>query len=163
MNATKPPRKPPDDIPRPPPNPDDDGPRRGRPKKLTEELIAAVVKLIHAGNFRMVAARSLGLSPKTFYNWISLGAKYPEGLYGKLREAVLDAETKAESTIIAAIVQAGMTVDPKYLCWWAERKHSARWGRQVGELNRMRRELAELVEEIRQMRQEHEAAATGHP
>lgn len=118
--------------------------RGGRPTKLTEGLIAAVIELIRQFNFREVAARSLGFTPRSFRRWMSLGRSAPGGIYGRFRRAVLQAESEAEQSAVKLIIEAGKTVDPKHLEWWLERRFPHRWSKGRSELWALKKELAEL-------------------
>ena len=138
-------------LPPPPPNPDDVPPP---PRKLTPEVIAGFRQIILEGNFRAVAAKRLGIGQRTFHRWMALGKKYPDGVYGRLRQAVLEAEAAAERLAVRGVLLAGHTEDARHLEWWLERKYPERWGRGRGELVALTREVAELRKMI---------GATVHP
>ena len=129
-----------------PRNPDDGG--EPDPRKLTDRLIVAVVELLLAGNFRQVAAQRVGVGQRTFWRWMALGKRYPKGIYGRLRQAVLRAEAEAESRAIRAVLDAGTTVDAIHLEWFLERKFPERWGRYRGELVELRKRVQDLEREV---------------
>jgi hypothetical protein len=125
-------------------NPDDDErPRGGRPSKLTEQILTLTVELLIRGNFRSVVATRIGVGARTFRHWMKNGKKYPDGIYGRFRTAVLKAETEAETRAVGNIMEAGKD-DPKYLCWFLERKFPQRWGRYRGELGQLKKRITEL-------------------
>lgn len=134
----------------------------GRPKKLTEKLIVAVCDVILAGNFRCVAGRMFGVSPRTFRRWMAMGKRFPEGLYGKFRRCVLESESVAEVRAVGDITRAGKT-DVEHLKWWLERKYPQRWGRYRGELGEIKRKLKELEKLAGEMRGEIETDPDREP
>ncbi len=54
---------------------------RGRPAKLTPELIAQVGQLIGVCPFETTIAAALGIAPRTLYNWRKWGERERQGLY----------------------------------------------------------------------------------
>jgi hypothetical protein len=124
-----------------PRNPDDGPPP---PRKLTEAVIQGVRRIILEGNFRSVAAKRMRVGLRTFDRWMALGRRYPEGIYGRLRQAVLEAEAAAERLAVRGVLLAGHTEDARHLEWWLERKHPERWGRYRGELADLKKDVAEL-------------------
>lgn len=132
----------PDDDGPTPPNPDD-GSRRGRPTKLTDSLITSAVGLLLQGNYRCVVARLLGVGFSTFRKWLRIGSKYPDGLYGHFRAAVIAAESMAEARAVATITSAGQD-DPRLLLEYLARKYPKRYGAYRGELGELKRRIAEL-------------------
>lgn len=148
-NTIDPPDDPDDPDDGPGPNPDD-GNRSGRPTKLTGELAEAFCALLISGCFRSVACRTLNLHPRTLRRWLKAGAKYPTGIYGNFARAVVSAEAEAEAKAVAEVLAAGRG-DPKYLCWWLERKFPHRWGRDRADLMKLKRDIADLTKEVRSM------------
>ena len=105
-----------------------------RPTKLTAELQERVVVAVRAGNYAEAACRAAGISPSTFYRWMTRGEQEPSGLYGRFREAVLQAEGEAEVHAVA-IVRRAMAEDWRAALAYLERRHPTRWRRhQVTEL-----------------------------
>jgi hypothetical protein len=112
------------------PTPDDyEPPKKGRPPKLTQDLIDRFIAVITRKQFRSVACQRVGI---------------PDSLYVQLRHRLLHAETEAEIVACETVYDIGKTEDPKYLCWWLERKYPERWGRYRGELKQLEKEVAEL-------------------
>lgn len=101
-------------------------PRVGRPSKLTPEIQAKIVEVISAGNYRVVAARAAGVSPRALAAWVAQGKRASCGVYYEFRHAVMRAEQDAEMRAVDAILKAAVS-DPKYACWWLERKFPQRW------------------------------------
>lgn len=125
---------------------DDDAPEempRGRPSKLTPERIQRATDAILQGNFREVAARMCGVSPRTFFNWMREGRVFPNGLYGEFRRSIIAAEAVAESSLLGEVREAAKS-DARYACWILERKHPQRWGRYRGELVELRKKVREI-------------------
>lgn len=139
---------------KPPPNPDDGKPPD--PRKLTDALIEGFVRLLLAGNFRQVAAKRLGVHITTLRRWMRLGRRYPDGIYARLRSAVLAAEAEFEASAVAQIRVAGAD-DPAHLEWLLERKFPMRWGRFRGELGLLKKRLAELEKALAADRDDGEA------
>jgi hypothetical protein len=110
--------------------------------------------LISQGNFREVACKRLRIGKRTFVRWMSLGIQYPNGLYGVLRRAVLEAESAAEAMAVSAVLAEGHLGDVRHLQWWLERKHPQRWGRYRGELEDVKKEVAELRKIIDEKKEE---------
>lgn len=115
----------------------------GRPPKLTEERLQAILAILRRGCFRSVAARAAGISPRTLQRWMELGKRSPHGLYGRLARAVPLAEAKSEASAVAAIFAAGKK-DAKFYCWFLERKYPHRWGQFRGEMGELKRRLRDL-------------------
>jgi hypothetical protein len=122
-------------------NPDDGEPPS---RKLNDDLIKAFRRVLFEGNFREVACKRLRIGRSTFHRWMDLGKRYPSGIYGRLRDTVLEAEASAERLALRTILAAGHTEDPKHLQWWLERKYPQRWARYRGELRTLQKEVAEI-------------------
>lgn len=127
----------------PAPRGPDDGPPPD-PRKLTTELIEGFRRVIaEKGHFREVACRKLHVNYATFRRWMSLGKKYPDGIYATLRSTVHEAEADAENAMLD-LVLGQARIDAKHAEWYLERKFPQRWGRGRGEFSRMMKEFAEL-------------------
>jgi hypothetical protein len=120
---------------------DDEKPRRKRSPKLTDAMILGIMQVILDGNYRCVAAQRFNVLPERLRKWIALGDKYPDGIYGRLRWAVLEAEAEAEAASVKAIKS---DPDPKSQQWWLERKFNDRWGKNTFEMRMLKKEIAEL-------------------
>jgi len=74
----------------------------GRASKLTPEAQTAIVRHIRAGAFDWVAAQAVGITPKTFWNWMKWGAGGNDTyvpFFLEVSQAKADARTIAESAI----------------------------------------------------------------
>lgn len=132
---------------------------RGRPPKISEEIILGICELIQEGNFLLVACRRYGLSQRTVYRWMLNGKKFPDGLYGLFRQMTQEAQAVAEVEAVKMIMAVGRTIDPRQLNWWLERKFPQRWGRYRGELTELKKEIRAL----RRMLQGDETAYANAP
>lgn len=115
----------------------------GRPVRLTEQLIEGFRAVLLAGNYRTVAARLFGVSPRTFRRWMANGRRFPDGIYARFRSAVVKAEAEFEVNAVATINAAGRD-DPWLLMSMLERKFPQRWGKYRGELGELKRRIRDL-------------------
>ena len=115
----------------------------GRPVKLTEQLIEGFRVVLLAGNYRTVAARLFSVSPRTLRRWMATGREFPDGIYGRFRDAVIRAEAEFEVTAVATITAAGRD-DPWLLLKFLERRYPQRWGPYRGELGELKRRIRKL-------------------
>lgn len=60
----------------------------GRPTKLTPEVQSQIVALIRGGAFGHVAARAVGVSKSTYFDWLRRGEAAKGGKYVDFRDAV---------------------------------------------------------------------------
>jgi len=113
----------------------------GRPEKLTPELHKQIVKSITIGAYVETAAAAAGLAKRTFYDWLTRGAREIDRLK---RNPLLSIEAKEEKYVIfshainKAIGEAEMidveTIRKaskrnwKAAAWRLERKHVDKWG-----------------------------------
>jgi len=141
---------------------------RGRPPKLTDELIDQIVALVRAGNYPAVAARAAGVPPRTFHRWMAMGRE-GKARYAPLLERIEEAEDLAEAALVASL-RAHATRDAKLALAFLERRFAKRWSRrdaggalpdtdsepiQLTEEDRARlRRLAERADERRRAQRE---------
>lgn len=106
----------------------------GRPYKLTEARTKRVAEALASGCYREVAARAAGLSHSSFYSYMEKGeADELEGretIFSRFRNAVLEAEAKAETEAVS-IIRAAAPETWQAAAWLLERKHPDRWGRRL--------------------------------
>lgn len=102
---------------------------RGRPTKITEELVKTITEYIKAGNYPEVAASLAGVSRATFYNWLKKGHKHKTGIHHDFLDSIKEAEDYAEAAAVERIRRSGKD-NWTALAWWLERKHPQKWGRQ---------------------------------
>jgi hypothetical protein len=97
-----------------------------RPSKLSAEVTDRVVQAVRAGNYADAACQAAGISPSTYYRWMSRGAQEPGSEYARFREAVLRAEAEAEVYAVA-ILRRAMGEDWRAAMAYLERRHPTRW------------------------------------
>lgn len=102
---------------------------RGRPTKITEELVKTITEYIKAGNYPEVAASLAGVSRATFYNWLKKGHEHKTGIHHDFLDSIKEAEDYAEAAAVERIRRSGKD-NWTALAWWLERKHPQKWGRQ---------------------------------
>lgn len=93
---------------------------RGRPTKYTPEIAEKICQALRGGNFRITAAKWVGVSERTFENWLK---QKPDFF-----RAVQEAEEAAEIHAVALVMKSARN-DAKHAEWWLERKCHERWGR----------------------------------
>jgi hypothetical protein len=74
----------------------------GRPSKLTAEIHEGIVAKVHAGAFPYVAAQAMGVSPRTFYRWMSdgeAGRRPFRQFWQDVRAAAAEARATAEEQV----------------------------------------------------------------
>jgi transposase-like protein len=112
----------------------------GRQSKLTKARHAGIVRMIASGSYAEVAARANGVDPATFYRWMKRGEEaetddkgkpldFDDDRYCVFREAVKEAEAKAEVLAVGRIQQAAASGTWTASAWYLERKYPDRWGR----------------------------------
>lgn len=101
---------------------------RKRTTKLTPELIKEAARLVAEGNYITHVAQALGISRKTFYNWLEQGARATRGLKREFYEAITKAEAEAVLRNVKIIQKAAET-NWQAAAWWLERKYPEEWGR----------------------------------
>lgn len=119
-----------------------------RPTKLTPDVHKLIVGMIEAGNFIETAAAAAGVDRDTIRNWLKRGARSRGGAFRDFRDAVVQAQARAEATLVGLVALAANgeapEVDengtvlrpgspPKWQAgaWLLERKHPERWGRRL--------------------------------
>jgi hypothetical protein len=101
--------------------------RRAGENLCTPEMIENITHLIRAGNYRDVAAASVGISRSTLIEWLTRGAR-GEQPYATLAAAVEKADAMAE---VRDVVMIGKAAELHWqaAAWRLERKNPKRWGR----------------------------------
>lgn len=77
--------------------------QRGRKTKLTAELQERFLEVIRRGNYYKTACEVVGITERTFYNWMGRGLE-EGGQYGAFCKEVLQAEAEAEVKVVEAWV-----------------------------------------------------------
>jgi hypothetical protein len=81
----------------------------GRKTKLNPEVTSKIVESIRGGAFDHVAAESAGISPSTYYSWMTKGAS-GEDVYMEFSEEVRIARAQARIKAETAVYKS----DPKF-------------------------------------------------
>lgn len=102
----------------------------GRPCLLTPELQERIVKLVQTGNYMETAARAVGISKKTLYEWLARGNK-GERPFAEFRAAVEKASGEAETIHVAMLARAAAAGSVAASTWWLERRFPKRFGRKL--------------------------------
>lgn len=100
--------------------------KRGRPLKLNAKVLKAITKALAVGNYRVIAARSGGISYETFLGWMAKGKAQREGPFREFHDAVIAAETKAEAMLVGRIARDAAT-DVKSAKWILSHRWRDRW------------------------------------
>lgn len=110
-----------------------------RPTKYTPETVKKILDALAAGNTRKASALYAGIGENTLGDWLNR--------YRDFRDAVENAESRAEVGHVANIAQAARSGNWTASAWWLERRRHQDWGRQ---------DRIEIVNTVRQL-----AAAEG--
>lgn len=86
---------------------------RGRPPKLTRDLIAKIAGSVRVGCYLDSAARVHGVAKATYHQWMKRGNEQKRGLYREFVDALLTAQAEADERDHAIIAQASMKGDWK--------------------------------------------------
>lgn len=104
--------------------------KMGRPCLLTPELQERIVKLVQTGNYLETAARAVGISKKTLFEWLARGNK-GEQPFADFRAAVESASAEAETIHIMMLARAAQAGSVAASTWWLERRFPKRYGRRI--------------------------------
>jgi len=98
----------------------------GRPAKLTPEVQEAILKVIRSGGTYAAAARYVGVTETTLYEWLAKGR---DGLqpYATFAEAVEKARAEAEMKFVGVVRQAAESGTWQAAAWWLERRLPSDW------------------------------------
>ena len=94
---------------------------RGRPSKLTAEVIEQIERLIAAGVSGAEAAAAAGVPRTSFYRWMAAG--------GELRDRVERARAQSEAVLVVRIARAAERGSWRAAAWLLERRYPERWAR----------------------------------
>lgn len=106
-------------------------------RKFTKQARERVLKALAAGCHRVTAAGYAGIHETTLSRWVSFGDdqhpdyKGPKTAWVQFHSDVNRAEHEAEVNAVAKVRSEGFTGEVKFLAWWLERRHKARWGQKV--------------------------------
>ena len=103
---------------------------RGRPEKISREIIDKIKTAILAGAYVETAAAFAGISKETFYQWLKKGAGAKSGIYVDFSDAIKKAMAEAELRDVMVINKASQT-SWQAAAWKLERKYPGRWGQRA--------------------------------
>lgn len=112
-----------------------------RPLAITEPVKAKILEAIRQGNFREVAARYAGVSPKTLQVYLK---RKGDDEAMAFRMVLLEEEARVEMNIVGALNRMSEG-DMKAGTWYLARKFPQRWADKS-------KEIAELLELLREQR-----------
>lgn len=100
---------------------------RGRPDKLTRELIKTIRRHIAAGNTYKNACLMARIAEGTFSRWMNSEKNTP--LLCELRQAVKEALAEAEAAMVDCIQKAAKNETWCAAAWMLERRNPETWGK----------------------------------
>jgi transposase len=104
--------------------------KRGRPDKLTPEVVYQITNVVSAGNYLQTAAAYAGISKVTLFKWIKRGRTAKTGKYRNFVEQLDQALARCEVGLVAGIRRFAEK-DWKAAAWMLGRKFPSRWGQRV--------------------------------
>jgi transposase len=116
--------------------------RRGRPTKLTQQVLDTVIAAVVAGNFIETAAALAGVNKSTLYDWLNRGnteleaidkghePQIEEQIYADFAFAMERAIALSEATQLQGIDKAAET-DWKARAWRLEKRFPEKYARKV--------------------------------
>lgn len=113
----------------------------GRPSKLTEPRVEAILRAIEHGCTREAAAGAGGISRMTLYRWIEND--------GTFRDEVEKAEARAEAAMTFSVA-AAVPKNWQAAAWWLERRRYQHYARrdQLDVRLDIKAEVAKLADEL---------------
>ena len=109
-----------------------------RPTKYTPATVKKITDALAAGNTRKASALYAGIGVQTMADWIER--------YRDFRDAIENAEARAEIGHVANIAQASRNGNWTASAWWLERRRHQDWGRKDRlEIIRLVAEMAEAA------------------
>jgi len=94
----------------------------GRPSKLTPEVREKIVQALQLCNRRKDAADYAGVNEATLRRWMARGKNPNDEEYAAFRQAVIEAEAKAQILAMGCVAKAIRAGDWKAAAWYLERK-----------------------------------------
>ena len=99
-----------------------------RPTKLTLDIQKKIVELIEEGQFAETTANCVGITERTYYNWIQRGKNEECGPYFQFFQAIEQASAKSEVEALDIIWKASER-DWRAAAWYLERRFPNKWGK----------------------------------
>lgn|SRR5215471_917121 len=100
----------------------------GRPSKLTDAVRERIATAVGSGNYLEAAAGYAGISRATFWRWMERGERERTGQYRAFRDAIREAEARAEVRMVAQWQQA-IPEDWRAAAEFLARRFPDRWAR----------------------------------
>jgi len=118
--------------------------RRGRQTKLTPELQEGFLLAVKESGYYSTACQCLGIGKRTFCDWMTWG-KDPKkpAIYRNFRIAIKRQVAENLREAIKAIQKEGET-NWTAKAWYAERRHSEKWGRDTKLIAALVKQVGEL-------------------
>jgi len=101
-----------------------------RKNKLTPELTKKVGELLEEGLYVETVCKAVGISTKTFYQWLNRGET--EKKYAEFKKVVEESEAKFEERLVGTIKTYSIE-DWKAAAWLLERRFPRRWSQHISE------------------------------
>lgn len=100
----------------------------GRNSKLTPEITEKICDALRAGNTQKAACQYVGISERTFFNWINRG-EADEEPYLQFVQDIKSAEGAAIVGFVSVIAKAASNGQWQAAAWYLERKYPDEWGK----------------------------------
>lgn len=120
-----------------------DKPKRGRPSKMTPQVVTKLVAAFNMGYNDTEAALYAGISRKTYYDWL---CEYPD-FRNKINRAKAEPNIKAKEVVVNA-VNSG---DVNAAKWWLERKAANEFSTKPAETSGIPPELEEHLNQLKEI------------
>ena len=117
-----------------------------------EKVADIFIQKIREGLPLEVAASCAGVSVPCVRNWLSLGKYHAHTSYSVLTSRYIKAKSDAEAELVG-YVRSAAAKDARHAQWLLERMAPERWGKDAGELKKLRRRLRELRDEVETLRE----------
>jgi hypothetical protein len=119
--------------------------KRGRQTKLTPELQEAFLIAVKESGYYSTACQCLGIGKQTFHDWMTWG-KDPKRpvIYRNFRMAIRKRIADNLKEAIEGIQEAGRKGNWFARAWYAERRHSEKWGRDTKLIAMLVKQVGEL-------------------
>ena len=96
--------------------------------KLTHEITTQICKYIETGVPAKHACQAVGITEKTYYEWINKGKTQKTGKYSKFSKSIKKAHSHHMAHNAAIIEKAAQNGKWQASAWMLERRHPDEWG-----------------------------------
>jgi succinate dehydrogenase flavin-adding protein (antitoxin of CptAB toxin-antitoxin module) len=121
----------------------EDKPKRGRPSKMTPQVVTKLVAAFNMGYNDTEAALYAGISRKTYYDWLLDNPDFRN----KINKAKTLPSTKAKEVIVNALNSGDMNAAK----WWLERKAANEFSTKPLETSDIPPELEEHLNQLKEI------------